>query len=195
VEPRCYRLYVSGHGRDRLHNGGGISTFWGSFTAHRRYFAETVETGSTRWRIKGAIGRQYTYTSSTTDPDGDSLNYRFDWGDETYSAWAGPYASGGIARASHEWADTGSYKIKVIARDENGLFSEWSDELTVAISEYLCGDANQDGLIEIGDVVYLINYTLKGGPAPAPLASGDCNCDGNIDLDDVVLIINYLFNH
>jgi hypothetical protein len=58
---------------------------------------------------------------------------------------------------------------------------------------YLRGDANGDGLINVVDVVYLINYLFISGPAPNPLEAGDCNCDGNVDVSDVVYLINYLF--
>ena len=55
------------------------------------------------------------------------------------------------------------------------------------------GDANGDGVINSADVVYLINYLFKNGPAPDPLWVGDCNCDGIINSADVVYLINYLF--
>ncbi|MFH1336299.1 MAG: dockerin type I repeat-containing protein, partial [Candidatus Zixiibacteriota bacterium] len=59
--------------------------------------------------------------------------------------------------------------------------------------EYLCGDANGDDLIDVGDVVYLINHLFKGGSAPYPLEAGDANSDGMVDVGDVVYLINYLF--
>lgn len=60
----------------------------------------------------------------------------------------------------------------------------------------LCrGDANGDGVIDVGDVVYLINYLFKGGPAPDPLEAGDANFDGVVDVGDVVYLINYLFKN
>jgi len=55
------------------------------------------------------------------------------------------------------------------------------------------GDANEDGVIDIGDVVYLLEYLFKGGPAPDPLEAGDTNCDGLVNIGDVVYLINYLF--
>ncbi|MCK4404078.1 MAG: hypothetical protein KAW02_03215 [candidate division Zixibacteria bacterium] len=55
------------------------------------------------------------------------------------------------------------------------------------------GDCNSDGTIDIGDVVYLVNYLYKDGSAPDPLLAGDCNCDATVDLGDVVYLINYLF--
>ena len=58
---------------------------------------------------------------------------------------------------------------------------------------YLSGDANGSGLIELGDVVYLITYLYKNGPAPVPLLSGDANCSGEVELGDVVYLITYLY--
>ncbi len=60
-------------------------------------------------------------------------------------------------------------------------------------SAYARGDANCNGVIEVGDVVYLINYLFKGGPAPLTLKAGDANADFVIDVGDVVYLINYLF--
>lgn len=55
------------------------------------------------------------------------------------------------------------------------------------------GDDNQDGIINVGDVVYLINYLFKGGNQPIPMEAGDVNCDTRDDVGDIVFIINYLF--
>jgi hypothetical protein len=55
------------------------------------------------------------------------------------------------------------------------------------------GDANGDGLVNIGDAVFLINYVFKGGPAPDPLESGDANCDNSVDIGDAVYIVSYVF--
>jgi hypothetical protein len=66
-------------------------------------------------------------------------------------------------------------------------------EYAVMILGYLCGDCNNDGVINSADVVYLINYLFKGGPAPQPLEAGDVNSDGIINSADVVYLINYLF--
>ena len=58
---------------------------------------------------------------------------------------------------------------------------------------FLRGDANSDGLINLGDVVYLLNYLFKSGPEPAIYAAGDANCDQTIELGDVIYLLNYLF--
>jgi len=58
---------------------------------------------------------------------------------------------------------------------------------------YICGDANSDETINIGDAVHLINYIFKGGPAPEPLCVGDGNGDDAINIGDAVHLINYIF--
>jgi parallel beta-helix repeat protein len=60
---------------------------------------------------------------------------------------------------------------------------------------YLLGDVNIDGVIDVGDVVYLINYLFKNGTAPYMMLLGDVNRDDNIDVSDVVFLINYLFKN
>jgi hypothetical protein len=57
----------------------------------------------------------------------------------------------------------------------------------------LWGDANTDGIIDIGDVVCLINYLFKNGTPPLPMWAGDNNCNDVVDASDVVYLINYLF--
>ncbi len=55
------------------------------------------------------------------------------------------------------------------------------------------GDVTGDGMINLGDVVFLVNYLYRGGPAPDPLDMGDVNCDGTVDIGDVVYLVNYLY--
>ncbi len=61
------------------------------------------------------------------------------------------------------------------------------------VALYRPGDVNCNCEINIGDVVYLINYLFKGGPEPRPLDAGDVNGDCIVDIGDVVCMINYLF--
>ncbi|MCK4223805.1 MAG: glycosyl hydrolase [candidate division Zixibacteria bacterium] len=68
------------------------------------------------------------------------------------------------------------------------------DQDALSVTVYaIRGDASNDGVIDLADVVFLINYLYKGGSAPEIFETGDANCDTVIDLADVVLLINYLF--
>jgi len=64
------------------------------------------------------------FTVMSTDPDGDTVSYIMDWGDETNSS-CGPYASGEIITVTHTWSKKGTYVIRCKARDMNGAESEW----------------------------------------------------------------------
>ena len=65
--------------------------------------------------------------------------------------------------------------------------------MTGMISVRKRGDVNGDYKITVSDVVYIVNYLFKGGPAPNPFLTGDANCDTNVMVSDVVYLVNYLF--
>lgn len=82
----------------------------------------------------------------------------------------------------------------------NGESHDGRDLITEALYDFalqypFIGDATGDGIIDIGDVVYLIGYLYRGGPAPDPSWTGDCNCDEVVDIGDVVYLINYLYRN
>ncbi len=58
---------------------------------------------------------------------------------------------------------------------------------------YIRGDVNGDGVIDSGDIIYLINYLYSSTSAPNPLWVGDANSDGIVDSGDVIYLINYLY--
>ncbi len=59
---------------------------------------------------------------------------------------------------------------------------------------YFRGDVNRDRRLSLSDIVYLINYLMKGGAEPYEFADqGDVNGDGNVDVGDIVRLLSYLF--
>jgi hypothetical protein len=81
----------------------------------------------------GKVGTSYTYTTNCIDPDGDFVDFWFDWGDGHNSGWVGPFASGAPGSASYTWTSQGNYNILVKAKDSKGIESIWSDALTVTM--------------------------------------------------------------
>lgn len=81
----------------------------------------------------GKTRRSLTYSTTSTDPNGDQIYYWFDWGDGSNSGWVGPYDSGEEASESHRWTAQGDYEIKVKAKDTSDNESPWSDPLTVSL--------------------------------------------------------------
>ena len=79
-------------------------------------------------------GDTLTFRVTATDPEGDNVQFKLDYGDGTTPEWTPiGYSSGMTISRKHAFADTGSYEVKVMARDEDELESEWSDPLTVAV--------------------------------------------------------------
>jgi len=75
----------------------------------------------------GYVQSTYSYDTSATDPDGDLLSYRFDWGDASISAWGGAYFR------THAYTAVGTYCLKAQAQDTHAATSAWSACLNVAI--------------------------------------------------------------
>ena len=63
----------------------------------------------------------------------------------------------------------------------------------ITVLPFLAGDPNHDGMIDVADVIYLVNYLFLSGSEPDPFESGDANGDGQVDIGDVVYLANYLF--
>jgi hypothetical protein len=139
----------------------------------------------------GETGVEYSFSTSTIDPEEDSIFYWLDWGDGTGSGWLGPFLSGDTCRVSNSWSDPETCDVRVKAKDTYDHQSDWSEALVITL--YARGDCSGDGIINVGDVLYLINYLYKNGPAPLPFWTGDVNGDREINLADVVYLINYLF--
>lgn len=85
-------------------------------------------------------------------------------------------------------------------RDLNdGLsWSQWWHRVLRYVGFYR-GDVNASDMLEvpaldISDLVYLINYLFRKGPAPHPFwDQGDVNADGIVNSADIVYLINYVF--
>jgi len=76
---------------------------------------------------EGEVGIEYTFATTTTDPDGDQIYYWFDWGDNINSGWIS------TSTANHTWTEEGDYEMKVKAKDIHEAESSWSDPLTIHI--------------------------------------------------------------
>ncbi len=127
------------------------------------------------------------------DPDPcDSVYYLLLYA--TNPSMIDPIIVSGLEATSYTATDSlagGKYYWRIIAND---LF----DGETTCVSDFsfsigAMGDANSDGLVNVGDAVFLISYVFKGGPAPDPYENGDANCDATVNVGDAVYLVNYIF--
>jgi len=99
--------------------------------------------------LVGRINKTYEYTAVTTDPEGDQILYKFDWGDGTESDWIGPVTSGTSISGSHSWSEIGDYNIKVRAKDIEGAGSKWSEPYTILMDVPILKVNMRGGLFKI----------------------------------------------
>lgn len=107
----------------------------------------------------GLPGISYTFTTSSTDPEGNQIYYRFDWGDGNFSDWLGPFDSGENVEATYSWKYGGNYKIRVKAKDPYCAESEWSDGFDISIINDLPDTPTISGEIS-GNVGVSYEYTF-----------------------------------
>jgi outer membrane protein assembly factor BamB len=81
----------------------------------------------------GETGITYNFSTSTYDPDEDSISYQFDWGNSDTSNWSNFVASGSSITMAKSWADTGNYSVRARAKDNKDAISAWSDGQTINI--------------------------------------------------------------
>ena len=67
------------------------------------------------------------------------------------------------------------------------------DNMPLCFRIFETGDFNANGIVDVGDQVYLYNYLFIGGPPPTPYEAGDLTEDGIVDVGDLTYMINYLF--
>jgi hypothetical protein len=93
----------------------------------------------------------------------------------------------------YDYPVSDTFVISWVANNGEGVYCQ--DEINIIIwyISVVCGDANSDDNVNVGDAVYLINYIFKGGSAPDPECLGDANGDGHINVGDAVYLINYVF--
>ena len=68
---------------------------------------------------------EYTYNTTTYDPDGDLLYYKWDWATGR-TGWLGPYESNETVEVKITFPLNMDYFINVIVKDSNHARSEWS---------------------------------------------------------------------
>jgi hypothetical protein len=133
-----FTVYINGTGTHQGWYGiasGSVSGYYnnmGNIVVYQN--SDTPYTPKTPDGSKsGKINVKYTYSTFTTDPNGDNVYYLFDWDDGSDSIWLGPYDSGQTIKASHIWTEKGNYEIKVKAKDIHDFESGWSDPLSLTI--------------------------------------------------------------
>ena len=91
----------------------------------------------------------------------------------------------------------GNYKVEVKnfnASDQKGKLYNANDTTGTVAVYYIPGDVNNDGIVAVNDIVYVVNYLLEDVAPDFHFSAADMDGDGNVFINDVVLLVNKILN-
>jgi len=187
---------------------------------------EDLGCGTPDWDLIGSVPiafrNQYSAETFEIRINGQPVPLIIEGGLETFEATQGSFGinwlGGNTGEITFDWNSSelgpGEYDLNITVFDTDGYYEtkygpfiveEYGSQIdkTVHLTKegLICG--NTDGIIsggipiDVADLVYLVNYLFKQGPAPNPIWIG--NVDGiinegiPIDVADLVYLVNYLF--
>jgi len=108
--------------------------------------------------------------------------------------WEWNFDDGNVSYESspqHTYDDYGSYNVNLTVMNNYGLYSSPHFETIILLD--LFGDLNEDGSIDVIDVVQLVNYILENDMSQN---SGlyDLNLDFQINVLDIILLVQIIIN-
>ncbi len=117
------------------------------------------------------------------------------WGNASNADNIGVYKSAGVngpvIGCSYQFEGLGSQT------DRDEVMAIYLAAFEVGVTsdpEFIRGEINGDGSIDIGDPTYLLNSLfVTGAPAPACADSADVNDDGGVDIGDAVYALSHQF--
>lgn len=98
-----------------------------------------------------------------------------------------------IPESGYEIDETLPFAITATS-EVTGNSEEADFEITIINFEFLLGDANNDGIVNISDIVVVINYIMNGSASPFVFEKADVNGDGIINVLDITGIVNIIYS-
>lgn len=171
--------------------GGGIFSAWSEAKTVHIYSTEEISTpevpfgpGTAYTGNANFVSNNLDYTTHGASSNlGHTVEYRFDWGNGTMSAWVDDI---GLRSQHPHYFFAGTYHIRAQARcrTHTGVLSAWSNDKTVVITNR-AGDANVDGIVDAVDITKT-ERIIGGLDAQTPGA--DANNDSNVNALDITKV-------
>lgn len=54
-------------------------------------------------------------------------------------------------------------------------------------------DGSADGIVDISDLIYMVDFSFHQGPPPLCIEEADVNCSGVVDISDTIYMVDYMF--
>ncbi len=167
----------------------------------------SVELDPYNWVMKWSLPEDWTYyqipfglgSGHIGQPYLDSIVVRGGNGDNRFSITAGSLPSGlqldeYSGHISGTPNESGLFSFNVYAYYVGDTISDTREySLYIISDDDLPGDVNNNGVVNLLDITYIITYLYKGGPAPAVPEKADVNNSCTIDILDITYLIMYLY--
>ena len=121
-------------------------SYWGYYDVPTAFFKsngtcggaenEPPETPQITGPAQGTTGVTYGFNFTTCDPNGDDVYYYIDWGDNTSTAWIGPFSSDLEITRTHTYSEQGTYTVRAKAKDIYDAESDWGTMSVIMPTEY-----------------------------------------------------------
>jgi len=162
------------------HGGGdqGVATMI-SYSATDRAAAICLTNGENHGAVEAFIDKVYDFS---VDQDADGIREEYDNCLETPNPDQWDTDHDGVGDACDNC-------LTVVNPDQ----ADGDGDGRGDACEAACGDVNLDGMIDILDIVFLVNFKYKDGPTPLVIEAADVNSDSDINLLDIVYLINYKY--
>lgn len=93
------------------------------------------------------IEENVTVTVVSWDRNQDEIYYQIDWGDQNRSNWSAKVPSNTTISFFHQFNQSGTFEIRVRAKDEQGLISNWSESLLITAQKQESSDQENAGVV------------------------------------------------
>ncbi|MFH1372958.1 MAG: M4 family metallopeptidase [bacterium] len=170
-----------------------------SFTAHVSDEAGAGEDQPLSFTINDAVTivTDSLPTATEGEPYSEQLQSAAGTGTKSWSDKNGDLAGTGLTLTadgllSGTPIDTGTIVFTASVQDIAGSTDEKQFDLRVEPA-WICGDVDNSGAVDVGDLTYLVAYLFQGGPPPPVIAAADVDSSGDLNVADVTVLVGYLF--
>ncbi|MFQ5453720.1 MAG: hypothetical protein ACE5D6_05990 [Candidatus Zixiibacteriota bacterium] len=153
---------------------------------------EAGTSGNTRTKQQLSTGNNKDESTSrnlTSPLTGEEINWQVIAGGGNYGSSTNYFLGSTVGQTAVGYGISSTYNLS------SGFWYELgSPSCCVGITGNI--DGSSDDLIDIGDIVYFIDYSfsLPSGPEPPCMEEADVNGDIVIDIEDIVYLIDYSFS-
>jgi hypothetical protein len=171
------------------------------FEVYARRYASSGAALTTPFRVNTVITYQQTNPRAASNAAGDMTVVWQSQDAGGFGIYGQRYAPSGAPAGGQFLVNsyqTGEQRYPAVASSGSAFVVAWQGQyddgahLGIFGKRYPGpGDVNGDGVVNVNDVFYLINFLFAQGASP--IGPADINGNGSIDVADVFYLINYLF--